>query len=188
MVVGVWTEKVCKNSWNGTSVDQKGWMSVTREREKRLAALVLGVLVFVAFWPVASAAPPPATRTFTMAAVEPKGGATVDKEPFPRDPLPEGKGYVLKEPDPKTGRWEVSTYRWDPSQILVYQGDTVVLEILGVNGDVHPARIEGYVPGFVVRRGHITRLSFTADKAGFFKIECTTHHSSMVGYLVVLPR
>jgi plastocyanin len=123
-----------------------------------------------------------------MAAVEPKGGTTVDKEPFPRDPLPEGKGYVLKEPDPKTGRWEVSTYRWDPSQILVYQGDTVVLEILGVNGDVHPARIEGYVPGFVVRRGHLTRLTFTADKAGFFKIECTTHQPSMVGTLVVLPR
>ncbi len=152
------------------------------------AALVLGVLVFVAFWPAASAAPPPATRTFTMAAVEPKGGTTVDKEPFPRDPLPEGKGYVLKEPDPKTGRWEVSTYRWEPSQIVVYQGDTVVLEILGVNGDVHPARIEGYVPGFVVRRGHLTRLTFTADKAGFFTIECTTHQPSMVGTLVVLPR
>src|SRR3990172_3068774 len=132
-------------------------MSMTREREKRLAALVLGVLVFVAFWPAASAAPPPATRTFTMAAVEPKGGTTVDKEPFPRDPLPEGKGYVLKEPDPKTGRWEVSTYRWEPSQI-------------------------------VVKQGHLTRLTFTADKAGFFTIECTTHQPSMVGTLVVLPR
>jgi len=153
-----------------------------------LAALVLGVLVFVAVWPAASAAPPPATRTFTMAAVEPKGGTTVDKEPFPHHPLPEGKGYVLKEPDPKTGRWEVSTYRWEPSQIVVYQGDTVVLEILGVNGDVHPARIEEYVPGFVVRRGQVTRLTFTADKAGFFKIECTTHQPTMVGYLVVLPR
>ncbi|MGH7405970.1 MAG: hypothetical protein ACREJA_08840 [Candidatus Methylomirabilales bacterium] len=153
-----------------------------------LALFGISALVLAAFWPAASAAPPPATRTFTMAAVEPKGGTTVDKEPFPRDPLPEGKGYVLKEPDPKTGRWEVSTYRWDPSQIVVYQGDTVVLEILGVNGDVHPARIEGYVSGFVVRRGHVTRLTFTADKAGFFKIECTTHQPSMVGYLVVLPR
>src|SRR3990170_3085742 len=116
-----------------------------------LAALVLGVLVFVAFWPAASAAPPPATRTFTMAAVEPKGGTTVDKEPFPRDPLPEGKGYVLKEPDPKTGRWEVSTYRWEPSQIVVYQGDTVVLEILGVNGDAHPPQPSRVAP--LVARG-----------------------------------
>lgn len=164
--------------------------SIARVRwtARGLALFGFAVLVLVAFWPAASAAPPPATRTFTMAAVEPKGGTTVDKEPFPHHPLPEGKGYVLKEPDPKTGRWEVSTYRWEPSQIVVYQGDTVVLEILGVNGDVHPARIEGYVPGFVVRRGQVTRLTFTADKAGFFKIECTTHHPSMVGYLVVLQR
>jgi plastocyanin len=123
-----------------------------------------------------------------MAAVEPKGGTTVDKEPFPQDPLPEGKGYVLKTPDPQTGRWEVSTYRWEPSQIVVYQGDIVVLEIVGVNGDIHPSRIEEYVPGFVVRRGQITRLTFKTDKPGFFKIECTTHQPSMVGYLVVLPR
>jgi len=155
---------------------------------KALSSLLGAGLVLATSWPAASAAPPPATRTFTMAAVEPKGGATVDKEPFPQDPLPEGKGYVLKKPDPHTGRWEVSTYRWEPSQIVVYQGDTVVLEILGVNGDVHPARIEGYVPGFVVRRGHMTRVTFTADKAGFFKIECTTHQPSMVGTLVVLPR
>lgn len=164
--------------------------SIARVRwtARGLALFGFPVLVLVAFWPAAAAAPPPATRTFSMAAVEPKGGATIDKEPFPQEPLPEGKGYVLKKPDPHTGRWEVSTYRWDPSQIVVYQGDTVVLEILGVNGDVHPARIEGYVPGFVVRRGQVTRLTFTADKAGFFKIECTTHHPSMVGYLVVLPR
>jgi hypothetical protein len=162
-------------------------INLGRFTARALAALVLGVLVFVAFWP-ASAAPPPATRTFTVVAVEPKGGTTVDKEPFPTEPLPGGQGYMLKAPDPKTGRWEVSTYRWEPSQIVVYQGDTVILEILGVNGDVHPSTIEHYVPAFEVRRGRLTRLTFTADKPGFFKIECHTHKPSMVGYLVVLPR
>jgi len=155
---------------------------------KAFSLLVLSVAGLLAFWTAGSAAPPHATRTFYMEAVEPKGGTTIDKEPFPRNPLPEGKGYILREPDPKTGRWEVSTYRWEPSQIVVYQGDTVILEILGVNGDSHPSKIEEYVPSFVVQRGYITRLSFKADKPGFFKMECLTHKPSMEGYLVVLPR
>jgi hypothetical protein len=160
-------------------------------RPLRTAALLLAfaaAAVGLAFAATAGSAPPPTQRVFTMVAVEPKGGTTVDKEPFPGEPLPEGQGYVLKAPDPKTGRWEVSTYRWEPSQIVVYQGDTVVLEILGVNGDVHPSTIEQYVPAFEVRRGRVTRLRFTANTPGFFKIECLTHRPSMVGYLVVLPR
>jgi len=43
-------------------------------------------------------------RTITMVAVEPKGGTTVDKEPFPSARLPEGKGYELKPAD-ASGRW-----------------------------------------------------------------------------------
>ena len=62
-----------------------------------------------------------AKRSFTIAAVEPKGGTTVDKEPFPKDALPEGGGYILRKPD-QTGRWEVSTYVWTPSQIVVTEG------------------------------------------------------------------
>src|SRR3972149_6190796 len=161
--------------------------SVQREREgiamhvskrsncrtaKALSFLPAAVLLFGCIAATAGSAPPPTQRVFTMVAVEPKGGTTVDKEPFPGEPLPEGQGYVLKAPDPKTGRWEVSTYRWEPSQIVVYQGDIVVLEILGVNGDVHPSTIEHYVPAFEVRRGRVTRLRFTADTPGFFKIEC----------------
>ena len=40
-----------------------------------------------------------AKRHIVVTAVEPKGGVTVDKEPFPATPLPEGGGYVLKKPD-----------------------------------------------------------------------------------------
>ncbi|WEX74804.1 hypothetical protein PYH37_000082 [Sinorhizobium numidicum] len=53
-------------------------------------------------------------RTITMVAVEAKGGTTVDKEPFPSAALPEGKGYGLEAPNAE-GRWEVSTYRWEPN-------------------------------------------------------------------------
>ncbi len=73
-------------------------------------------------------------------AVEAKGGTIVDKEPFPSAALPEGKGYELEAPNAE-GRWEVSTYRWEPNQIIVNQGDEVMLEILGVNGAEHDRRL-----------------------------------------------
>jgi heme/copper-type cytochrome/quinol oxidase subunit 2 len=125
-------------------------------------------------------------RTITMVAVEPKGGTTVDKEPFPSARLPEGKGYELKPAD-ASGRWEVSTYRWDPNQIIVNRGDEVTLEILGVNGAEHPTSIDGYDISFTVKRGQLTTVTFTADKAGVFKFRCGVHQPSMVGELIVLP-
>ncbi len=65
---------------------------------------------------------------------------------------------MLKQPD-ASGRWEVSTYRWEPSQIVVNQGDDVTLEILGVNGARTRARSKGYDIGFTVKRGELTTVS-----------------------------
>ena len=126
-------------------------------------------------------------RFFTIAAVEPKGGTTTDKEPFPHHPVPEGGGYVLKKPD-QTGRWEVSAYVWQPSQVIVAEGDDVTLEFVGINGAEHPTTIAGYDQALVLKRGNVVRLEFKADKAGTFKIVCATHRPSMVGELIVLPR
>ena len=81
-------------------------------------------------------------RFFTVAAVEPKGGVTADREPFPSEPLPAGGGYVLNKPD-ANDRWEVSTYLWTPGQIIVNEGDEVTLEFIGINGASHPATIRG---------------------------------------------
>ena len=125
-------------------------------------------------------------RIITVVAVEPKGGATVDKEPFPTAALPEGEGYELKPADDK-GRWEISTYRWDPNQVIVNQGDEVTLEILGVNGAEHPSVIDGYDISFTVKRGQLTTVTFTADKAGVFVFRCGAHPPSMIGELIVLP-
>ncbi len=81
----------------------------------------------------------------------------------------------------------MSTYRWDPNQIIVNQGDEVTLEILGVNGKEHPSVIEGYDISFTVKRGELTSVTFTADKAGVFALRCGIHQPSMVGELIVLP-
>lgn len=146
-----------------------------------VAAAALGV------WLLPLSAAPTSTRTVYMAAVEPKGGTGVAQEAFPTAALPTGGGYVLKAPD-STGRWEVSTYQWQPSFIVVNEGDQVTLEIIGINGAEHVSTIPGFVPSFTVKRGQITRVSFTANRSGMFPIVCVSHQPTMTGYLVVLPR
>lgn len=154
--------------------------------KKLLVLALVGGAILVAACSGQAPAVAPVERTIYMAAVEPKGGVTVDKEPFPSEALPPGGGYALNEPN-ADGRWEVETYRWDPGTIVVNQGDIVTLEIIGINGKEHPFTIEGYDLSGVVMRGHLTRLTFTADKPGIFKISCATHQPSMQADLVVLP-
>jgi len=151
-----------------------------------VAILALGALG-VALLSRTSAAPAP-TRTVYMAAVEPKGGTLVSDEAFPNPSLlPGGGGYILKGPD-STGRWEVSTYQWQPGFVVVNQGDQVTLEIIGINGKEHVSSLPPYVNSFNVKRGQLTKVSFTASRAGIFPIVCVSHQPSMTGYLVVLPK
>ena len=127
-------------------------------------------------------------RVIYMAAIEPKGGVTVDKEPFPADAFPKGGGYVKKTPD-QNGRWEVSVYQFSPATVVVKQGERVTLEIVGINGAKHSVHVEKFHPKhFLVKRGDIGRLQFTADTPGIFRIHCEEHQPAMEGTLVVLPR
>ncbi|MBI5082898.1 MAG: cupredoxin domain-containing protein [Chloroflexi bacterium] len=129
----------------------------------------------------------PTQRTIYMAAVEPKGTTAAASEPFPGAALPEGGGYILKAPD-KDGNWSIETYRFEPNQVIVNQGDVVTLEIVGINGKEHPFSIETYGSSGVIKRGQLTRVTFTADKAGVFKINCGAHLPSMTAELIVLPK
>lgn len=128
-------------------------------------------------------------RVIYMSLIEPKGGVTVDKEPYPPGDVPKGGGYVKKAPDPANGRWEVSAYQFSPGTVVVKQDDRVTLEMFGINGAKHTVHVDKYHPGHaLVKRGEITRLQFTADTPGLFKIHCQEHEPTMEGYLVVLPR
>ena len=127
-------------------------------------------------------------RVFYMALIEPKGGVTVDKEPYPAGELPKGGGYVKTAPN-SAGRWEVSAYQFSPATIVVKQGDRVMLEMVGINGAKHSVHVDKYRPDHVlVKRGEITRIQFTADTPGLFTIHCKEHEPGMEGHLVVLPR
>ncbi|MGQ0600930.1 MAG: cupredoxin domain-containing protein [Anaerolineales bacterium] len=156
---------------------------------KRLLPLtclgIVGIAVLAACGGSSAPASAPVERTIYMAAVEPKGGTTVDKEPFPSAALPAGDGYKLVPPNADS-RWEVSTYRWEPGTIVVNQGDIVTLEIVGINGANHPFVIEGYNVSGAIKRGEVTRVTFTADKAGIFRITCGIHLPTMTADLVVL--
>ncbi len=154
----------------------------------RWVAIALGCALVVASCGATAPATAPAAekRTIHMTAVEYKGSTETAKEPFPTGQLPEGNGY--KRTDTKDGKWETSTYRWEPGTVVVYQGDDVELRIFGVNGASHPSKIEGYDKTFAVKRGELTTVSFKADKSGLFRILCDAHSPSMTGLLVVLPR
>jgi heme/copper-type cytochrome/quinol oxidase subunit 2 len=94
------------------------------------------------------------------------------------------------------GRYQgkkLEAYRWDPGMIVVHQGDRVHLMIRGVSGKEHPFSIKGYNVRGNVRQGHMTHVSFTANKPGTFQLICHTHPTAetngpMIGYIVVLPR
>ncbi len=128
-----------------------------------------------------------AKRHIVVTAVEPKGGANVEKEPFPATPLPEGGGYVMKKPNDE-GRWEVAVYVFEPRQIFVDEGDEVTLEFVGINGANHPVTIDAYGQTFELKRGHINKVTFTADKPGRHSIVCSAHLPTMVSELIVTPK
>lgn len=125
-------------------------------------------------------------RHIVVTAVEPKGGTNVEKEAFP-PPLPEGGGYVLKKPNDE-GRWEVAVYLFEPRQIFVDEGDEVTLEFVGINGKSHPTTIEAYGQSFELKRGHVHKVTFIADKPGRHSIVCSTHLPTMVSELIVAPK
>jgi plastocyanin len=129
----------------------------------------------------------PTNRTFYINTVEPEGTANIAEEPFPNSTLPAGGGYELNPPD-EQGNWGVETYVFDPSQIVVYEGDQVTLNILGVNGRVHDISVNGYVEQFELHRGELKTVTFTADRAGTFDFICSRHPPTMQGQIMVLPR
>ena len=149
--------------------------------------IVAGFIISACGGSTKAAIEPPMVRTIHMAAIEPKGSTTIDKELFPVQALPVGAGYGLKPPD-ETGKWVVETYRYTPGTVVVNEGDTVILEIVGINGKEHPFHIEGYGVNGVVKRGEVTTVTFLADKPGIFKLLCELHTPTMEADIIVLKR
>jgi hypothetical protein len=135
----------------------------------------------------------PANRTFWIDTVHLDGTTNIHgdgkhpPEAFPVNATyPKGGGFVLTPPD-KNGTWNFRSFTFSTSQIVVYQGDRVTLNFVGVQGPSHMIEVEG-IATFPLTRGEIHSVTFTADKAGTISYTCHVHMPNMRGEILVLPR
>ncbi|MEO9364415.1 MAG: hypothetical protein ABI348_10995 [Nitrososphaera sp.] len=135
----------------------------------------------------------PANRTFWIDTVHLDGTTNIHgdgkhpPEAFPVNATyPKGGGFVLTPPD-KNGTWNFRSFTFSTSQIVVYQGDRVTLNFVGVQGPSHMIEVEG-IAMFPLTRGEVHSVTFTADKAGTINYTCHIHMPNMHGEILVLPR
>lgn len=134
----------------------------------------------------------PRERTIHMTALEYKGTANADEGTEPAAvpgtlPLaPVGSGYLLKNVG--STAWQVSTYRFEPGSVTVAVGDVVTLEIVGINGKVHHARLippVGDPIAVIVARGRLTRTTFQPTVPGTWRLVCDSHVPGMRAEILV---
>jgi plastocyanin len=116
----------------------------------------------------------------------PTGPDPAPPEKFPNSTIPAGGGVKLTPPD-KTGAWKFRVFTFEPSQIVVNQGDKVTLHFADVQGAHYTIAVDG-VGSFPISRGQIHTVSFPADKVGIINYWSPDHMPSTVGQIVVLPR
>jgi plastocyanin len=116
----------------------------------------------------------------------PTGPDPAPPEKFPNSTIPAGGGVKLTPPD-KTGAWKFRVFTFEPSQIVVNQGDKVTLHFADVQGAHYTIAVDG-VGRFPISRGQIHTVSFAADKVGIINYWSPDHMPSTVGQIVVLPR
>ncbi|MBV9175409.1 MAG: hypothetical protein JO327_02510 [Nitrososphaeraceae archaeon] len=116
----------------------------------------------------------------------PTGPDPAPPEKFPNSTIPAGGGVKLTPPD-KTGAWKFRVFTFEPSQIVVNQGDKVTLHFADVQGAHYTIAVNG-VGSFPISRGQIHTVSFTADKVGIINYWSPDHMPSVTGQIVVLPR
>jgi hypothetical protein len=116
----------------------------------------------------------------------PTGPDPAPPEKFPNSTIPAGGGVKLTPPD-KTGAWKFRIFTFEPSQMVVNQGDKVTLHFADVQGAHYTIAVDG-VGSFPISRGQIHTVSFTVDKVGIINYWSPDHMPSVTGQIVVLPR
>jgi hypothetical protein len=135
-----------------------------------------------------------ANLTFWINTVLLDGNANINGDPrlvyppekFPSSALPAGGGFVLRPPD-KIGAWSIRSFSFDPSMIVVHQGDRVTLHFVGIQGAHHLITANGNET-FPLDRGQIHTVTFIANQTGTINYYCHMHMPNMFGQILVLPR
>jgi hypothetical protein len=116
----------------------------------------------------------------------PSGPDPAPPEKFPNSTIPTGGGFVLTPPD-KAGAWKFRAYTFEPSTIIVHQGDNVTLHFADVQGAHYVIAVDG-IGSFPVSRGQIHTVSFIADKIGTVNYYSPQRMPNMIGQIWVLPK
>lgn len=135
------------------------------------------------------------TRQLYVSAVEWKGSASVEKEPYP-GPVPPGGGYESCPPGSQdcdlkgdTTRWAVETYRFDTAVLFAYAGERVVINAFGVNAAKHDINVPSLKKKFTIRRGVVSKVDLgVIKKPGVYRLLCITHPPAHQADLVVMPK
>ena len=176
------------------------FFAVVRQQHETWRATTCGIMI-LCLWLLAQGSQAQrgtTSHTIPLTAIEFKLAATTDQlEPPPTNPVELSKGYRFKgsgEADknvPK--RWEVSSCLFTPGFITVQQGDTVTLNAFMVNGDHHGVFVmapdgQAAVPTTTWHRGRQYQVSFLAERAGTYRLICSTHAPTMTATILMVPR
>jgi plastocyanin len=183
-----------------------------QQTARRLAQLMLVPLTalvgaaVVACGGDSGAAGNPGERTVYLQATEQDARRGVDQTAFPqhtRDAYPHyfgpegepfesagmGGYYLFMTSDDE---WRVGSYMYLPQEMIVYEGERITLEILGVRGNEHHTILvdpDGENVGeTTVERGGVHTLQFTAEKPGIYELICVDHPPTMTTYIHVLKQ
>ncbi len=137
------------------------------------------------------------TKHFYVTGVEWKGTTSSDNlDPPSIDPSTLSDGYGFNPEGFDSGNsknWRVASYVWTPGSMVAYEGDKIDLTFFIINGNDHSTWVEGpdgdeVAPEVEMHRGREYSMSFTASKAGTYRLICNEHEPSMTAYIQVLPK
>jgi len=112
------------------------------------------------------------------------------------DPATLSAGYRYVAPgefDPEnSAKWQVSSYFFSDSSMVVNQGERVVLTLFGVNGDTHLVWVESpsgevVVATTTMNRGREYTIEFTAEESGYYRLVCGNHAPTMAANILAIP-
>lgn len=116
-----------------------------------------------------------------------KGDAAHPAEPFPESAKSSGGGLIVRPPN-EQGDWTVRAFVFQPSQVVVKEGDKVVLNFVGVQGPSHTIAIEGQKEPVTLKRGEMKSVRFVADQPGTIRFVSVGREPTMQGSILVLRR
>ncbi|RMF81696.1 MAG: hypothetical protein D6737_04165 [Chloroflexi bacterium] len=135
--------------------------------------------------------------TFFLNAIEIKGTTSADSLAPPEiDPTTLSAGYGFKAPGvlsaDSPNDWQVASYMFNDTSLVVREGDHVGLNIFVTNGNLHDVWVESPSGEIVaepvaMNRGREYMLEFVAEETGYYKLICGTHAPTMTSNILALP-